>query len=111
MMARRSPAPPALPLQSEASFQAQVVKLAGRLGWKVYHTHRSEHSAAGFPDLVMVRRPRVLFAELKREDRTVTDDQQAWLDALAGCDVEAYVWRPADWPTIANIISAEWPPR
>ena len=40
----------------EADFQAQVVKLALLLGWKVYHTHDSRRSREGFPDLILIRR-------------------------------------------------------
>lgn len=58
--------------------------LALALGWRGYHTHRSQHSPAGFPDLVLVRRGRLVFAELKRQaDRyQPTPAQAAWLEDL-----------------------------
>lgn len=95
---------PKLPLQSEASFQAQVVKLAELLRYRVYHTWNSMHSTGGFPDLVLARRPRVIFAELKRQDKGPTPDQQAWLDELRACGQEAYLWKPSDWDEIARIL-------
>ena len=48
---------------TEDRWQALVVLEARARGWRVYHTHDSRRSAAGFPDLVLVRPPRVVFAE------------------------------------------------
>lgn len=109
---------------SEATFQQQVEAVAKRLGWRCYHTKFSQGSSAGFPDLVMVRGLRLVFAELKRQSETrgkVTAKQQAWLDDLeavaAGIDavrspdaspipgVEVYVWRPIDITSTPNPIA------
>jgi hypothetical protein len=97
-----------LPKQTERSFQAQVVKLAELLGWRVYHTLRSEGSAAGFPDLVLVRarhpKPRVLFIEIKAQRTPVTDDQKAWLLELRACGQEAYLFRPSSWSAVEKLL-------
>jgi hypothetical protein len=45
----------------------------------LYHTFDSQHSAAGFPDLVMARGRRLVAAELKTE-------------------------RPSDWPEIERVL-------
>ena len=90
--------------QTERAFQAEVVKLAHLLGWKTYHTWNSKHSAAGFPDLVLVRRPRVIFAELKSERGKASSDQLAWLDALEQCGQEVYQWRPSQWKLIERLL-------
>lgn len=83
------------------------------LGWRGYHTHRSQHSPAGFPDLVLVRRGYLKFAELKRQSSKAmpTPEQQAWLRDLAEVrdlvdgytsaagvtgTIGVYVWRPYD---------------
>ncbi len=87
---------PAIPKQTEASFQATILSLAKQFGWRAYHTHNSKRSPAGFPDLVLVRRPRVIFAELKTETGVLSVAQKAWLADLAGCTVESGVWRPSD---------------
>jgi len=88
---------------SERAFQTAVVELALVFGWSVYHPWMSVRSAAGFPDLVMVRPPRVVFAELKTERGRVTPAQEAWLALLRACPgVEAYLWRPADWEALAG---------
>lgn len=94
-----------LPPQPERSFADQVVQAAQLLGWRVYRTWNSQHSPAGFPDLVLVRRPRVVFAELKRQDKGPTTDQTAWLEDLRASGQEAYLWRPSDWSTIEKVLS------
>lgn len=93
-----------LPAQTERHWQRQVVQYAELMGFRVYHTFDSRRSSAGFPDLVLVRRPRVIFAELKSRRGKLTDDQRAWLLALGGCSVERYIWRPADWRDVERIL-------
>ena len=88
----------------EKPFMAQVVKLARLRAWRVYHTHDSRRSAAGFPDLVLCRPPRLIFAELKSEKAKPTIEQVAWLDALSGTGAEVSVWRPSDLDRIAWIL-------
>jgi hypothetical protein len=97
---------------SEKRFQAQVVALAQLHHWVVYHTWRSDHSAAGFPDLVLARpgregrAGRCIFAELKTDTGTVLPAQRAWLDVLGTCaGCEAYVWRPAQWSEIEQLLA------
>lgn len=89
---------------TEKQLQAAVVECARLLGWRVYHTYDSRRSEAGFPDLTMVRRGRIVFAELKTAKGRTSAMQDAWLDDLdpahGGTDgdgAEAYVWRPLDW--------------
>lgn len=88
---------------SEREFLQQVRDLGRLCGWLCYHTHNSRHSEPGFTDIVMVRPPSVLFAELKTDRGRVTPAQRTWLEALEQCPgVEAYVWRPGDWPAIVE---------
>lgn len=94
-----------LPPQSERSFQAQVVALATLLGWRSYHSWSSLHSAGGFPDLVLVRRPRVIFAELKSERGKTSADQLDWLNDLGMSGQETYIWRPSSWQEIEKVLS------
>lgn len=85
-------------VMTEAELLTNVRSAAGQLGWLVYHTHRSDRSEPGFPDLVLVRRSRAVFVELKNAKRKPTAQQRVWLKALAGVDaVEVYLWRPVDW--------------
>ena len=85
---------------TEKDFQRQVIELAELNGFLVYHTHDSRKSAKGFPDLVMARTERVVFAELKTEKGLVSREQWLWLAALPN----AYVWRPSDWNAIVKIL-------
>jgi VRR-NUC domain. len=103
---------PALAM-SEKQLQSAVIELAKTLGWKVAHFGNTmknvrrgngyvsipDRGASGFPDLVLVRRPRLVFAELKTKHNQLTEAQMDWIQQLEQVDgqVDAYVWRPADW--------------
>mgnify|MGYP000998023045 CR=1 FL=1 len=89
---------------SEKAFMAEVVKLAKREGWRVYHTHDSRKSEAGFPDLVLVRE-RIIYAELKTATGRLTAAQSNWLEAIRDTGTSAFEWRPKDWPEIVAVLS------
>jgi len=96
-----------MPRITERDFLASVRSLAELLGWRCYHTWQSVHSPAGFPDLVLVRSPRIIFAELKVGKRQLTPAQREWLNLLRECPgVEAYLWRPEDWEEIQMLLSS-----
>lgn len=81
---------------TEKVWQAQVTHIARPAGWRVYHTRFSVMSEAGFPDLCLVRPPRVLFVELKTDIGNLTTAQHEWGLLLSQCPgIEYYVWRPA----------------
>ena len=65
--------------------QTGIIDAAHTGGWLVYHTHDSRRSQKGFPDLVLVRPPQVIFAELKGPGGRVTPEQQVWIEALEDC--------------------------
>jgi len=117
----------------EADFQQQIIDLAHIYHWRVAHFRpaKTEHGwrtavsgdGAGFPDCVLVRPPRLIFAELKAEKGVVSDKQQEWLDTLRGCATplsftelgnnevliqsitpEVYLWRPAQFDEIVEIL-------
>lgn len=88
---------------SESQFQQAVVQLAQLRGWLVMHIADSRRGlGAGFPDLVLVleRTGRLLFAELKSATGRVSAEQRRWLAALQRGGHDAFVWRPADLPTV-----------
>lgn len=90
---------------SEKDFQRQVLDLARIFGWRSYHPMLSKWSERGFPDLTLVRPPRLVFAELKREKGTTTVHQDEWAHLLGGCPgVEYFLWRPADIDAIAEVL-------
>lgn len=94
---------------TEAQLQAAVVELAQLCNWRVAHFRPARTDQGwrtpvaadgkGFPDLVLVR-DRVLFVELKSGSGQLTDEQEAWLEALLLADVDIRVWRPSDWVEI-----------
>jgi hypothetical protein len=112
----------------EKDFQAQVIQLARLRGWRVAHfrpgrtLHGGWYTAVsadgvGFPDLVCVRERDgavcIIFAELKMDGRSLTDEQEAWADLLSKAthNVEYHVWRPSDWKEIENTLAPRERPR
>jgi len=95
---------------TEADLQRTVVEMAEVLGWRVFHDHDSRLNRAGLPDLILVRRCRLVFAELKRRKGRVRPEQAEWLadleqvaEASMGA-VEVYLWRPADLADIEQVL-------
>lgn len=91
---------------SEADLQSAILDLAQLRGWRCVHFRPARNKAGwrtplqgdpGWPDLTLCRPPRLLALELKSASGRVEPDQQAWLDALERCGVEARVVRPRDW--------------
>lgn len=92
----------------ERGFLFAVLQLARSSGWRAYHTHDSRRSEPGFPDVVLARAGRIVFAELKTKAGRVTAEQRGWLDALRkakGPAVSVFLWTPADWPTIETTLA------
>ena len=91
----------------ERDLQDAVVELAKLLGWRVMHQRPARtlngyrtaiQGHTGFPDLVLLRPPRLVFAELKGPRGRVGHDQELWLNGLRVVpNVEQYLWRPMDW--------------
>jgi len=95
----------------EVDWQAQVIKAVRDVhGDKalVYHTHDSRHSAAGFPDLVILLPGKLIFAELKAEGKELSEDQQAWMDGLAQVErLGWYVWQPHQMSAVLEAITED----
>ncbi len=107
---------------SERDFQEQIIDLAHLLGWRVAHFRPArtakgwrtpvEADAKGFPDLVLLRPPRLIFAELKRDGGKASSSQRDWLFELAECNAdedrfEVCLWRPSDWAEIKRALGEE----
>lgn len=109
---------------TEAEFEDAIIDLATRLGWRI-HAERPGRSEkgwrtaikgmAGYPDLTLVRGGRLVFAELKSERGRLSEEQNAWIDALvrvaeASKDdlMDVFVWRPTNWlnGTIEAVLRA-----
>jgi hypothetical protein len=103
-------------LLSESQWSGLVLELARLGGWSLrYHTWTSKRSSFGFPDWVLCKPPRLVFAELKAEAGKLSDDQEAWLAGLREVEhatrglVQAYVWRPSDYPEVVEILTGRRP--
>ena len=99
------------PILTERDFQEWFRQLAKTLGWLLYHTFRSQFSASGFPDNVLVRlepEPRLIFCELKTDDLSVSQpsvDQWMWLYILQHIPgIECYLFRPSDRDFIEELL-------
>lgn len=101
---------------TERQFQDRVIAEARLRGWLVAHfrplmNRHGKWSTAmqgdpGFPDLVMARPPRLIFAELKSDKGKTSPAQDAWLAALRGqIDAEVYLWRPDDADYITQVLA------
>jgi hypothetical protein len=103
-------------LLTESQWSGIVLELA-RLGqWQLrYHTWVSRRSPGGFPDWVLCKPPRLIFAELKSEVGKPTPEQEAWLAGLREVEaatkglVQAYLWRPSDYPEVVEILTGRQP--
>jgi hypothetical protein len=100
---------PIYPAIEEVAFLATVTELATLTGWLVYHTYDSRRSQAGFPDLVLARGDRLIFAELKTDKGRIRPAQIEWLDRLGAVassqpGISVYLWRPKDWAGIEKIL-------
>lgn len=91
---------------TEKQFQADVRRLAALTGWACFMTYRSTHSPEGWPDLTLVRPPRIVAAELKSAKGKLSESQIITLTLLSECPgVEPYCWWPADWAKIERVLA------
>ena len=81
---------------SEATLLEHCRAIARALGLLVYHTHNSQRSEPGFPDLVVVGCRGVMFRELKTHKGRLTQAQATWIDSLQRLGQDAHIWRPED---------------
>ena len=76
-----------------------------RPGWHTFHVRNSRGSDPGWPDLVLLRPPRSIYAELKTMAGRVSKSQRETLGELEACGYETYVWRPCDRDEIARVLA------
>ena len=98
---------------TEAEFQRQVTEVAVREGWDWMHIGRigkyTPNGAkgtlgTGWPDLVLVRGPRLIFAELKAQKAGITPQRQREVLSLLSQAAETHIWRPSDLPLILEVL-------
>ena len=90
--------------QTEKAFQSAVRDYARLRGWRCYCVWDPRHSPKGWPDLVLLRPPRMVVAELKSTRGRLTKEQRETLDILVACGVEAFVWWPESWDAIEKTL-------
>lgn len=99
---------------SEAEWQKKVLELARWYQWKLtYHPPdnrpgRSGHIQnvnPGFPDLILVKPPRMLAIELKSEKGIASPAQIQWLLGLEAAGVEVEVWRPSMESHVVDVLA------
>lgn len=91
---------------TERDFQRKVTDLCDYLGLFWYHNPDSRRSNAGFPDLVILGDHHLIFAELKTDRGKVTVEQARWMIRMERAGEVAFVWRPAQWPTIEAYLKS-----
>ena len=91
---------------TEKIFQSQIRELSKILHVdKYYHPFLSKWSEKGYPDITIVKVPKLIFLELKTEKGKVTEAQQEWHDLLNQCtSIEAHIVRPADFNEIVEYL-------
>lgn len=100
---------------TERDWQREVVAWAKRNGWTPVHFPNVVQARAnGWPDLVLIRVPEILVAELKREGGRLTTAQESMVRKLLACGLEVHVWYPHNRETVYSRLQrnggpAQWP--
>lgn len=84
------------PPMTEKQLSATIIHAAKECGWLIARTWLSKFSPAGEPDLRMIRQGRLVVVELKSAKGKPSEAQNEWLEAYAGCGIDAFIWRPSD---------------
>ncbi len=89
----------------ERDIQDMMEQAAGYLGWRCFHDNDSRRNNPGFPDLVCVRKGKMLALELKTEKGKLRPQQAEWIDELGKVPgVIARIVRPADIDDVIAIL-------
>jgi hypothetical protein len=104
--------PPALPVRprprkhEEADFQRQVQEMSRLHGWLDWHVLKSKGMRAGFPDLLLIRPPKLIWVELKSAKGKLTQAQAEMHEMLRDCGHTVFVWfdTPETWNEIEEIL-------
>lgn len=101
---------------SEAQWQKRVTDYAAWKGWAWIHVRPARKKddewrtpvsgplGKGWPDLLLVRRDRVVALELKSDRGKPSPEQERVLAVLSGA-VQAMVARPRDWDHIQEVLA------
>jgi hypothetical protein len=101
---------------NERQWQKIVLGMMALFSWRTAHFDASvrvvgkerrfvgDVGSKGFPDIVAVRRDRILFVELKSQKGRFQDGQKEWLHDLANAGAEVYTWRPSDYDDMQEVL-------
>ena len=93
---------------TEADLQTLIVDVAEQCGWLVFHDNDSRRNNPGFPDLALVKPPRVVFMELKSDKGTLRPEQQVWMGHLLECDtIASAVVRPEHLDLVTDYLTRQ----
>lgn len=82
---------------SEDALLAEVLKICAKHGALAFHSVESKRDIGkGYPDLTIVGRGGVLFAELKTESGHRSPMQTVWHYRLIAAGQRSVLWRPGD---------------
>jgi len=98
---------------TETEFLAQILEVAVLYGWEGAHFRPAQTARGwrtpvqgslgkGWPDLVLIRKDRLVVAELKVASN-LSPAQTHVLDTFRGV-AEVYLWRPADFAQIVETL-------
>jgi hypothetical protein len=108
----------------ESDFRRDVIRVARAFGWSIHadpDLRERLPGTPGFPDLVLAREwttttihgkqfaedtgTTLLFRELKRNGQYLSPEQDDWRLLLKGAGQDYDIWRPLDWPRIAQELT------
>jgi VRR-NUC domain len=102
---------------SEADWSRRVLDAAKLFGWRFAHFRPAQtvkgwrtamQGDKGWPDLVLLRPPRLILAELKSDTGRVSPEQSDWIAQLAEVPgLEVYIWRPSNWEIVYTTLAKE----
>lgn len=102
--------PSQLLLTCEKEWQQLVEDAASAYGWLVHHSFMS--TGAGFPDLVLLKKRRLLFVELKidngkveHEVQLLSPEQWLWGQKLLDAGHHWDIWLPINWENIQQDLN------
>lgn len=95
----------------ETTFQRRLTDLAESEGWLVSHTGKGRkyltHAAKGFPDLVLVKPPTLLFLELKDRTGKPGPEQTKWVSRIQRCtQVQAFFADQDDAEHVVSLLTS-----
>ena len=90
------------------ALQLEVFKIAVGMGWEVRPNANDGASSRDFPDMVLVKDGRLIFAYFKSPYEKITKTQQVWIIAFKRCGypVSVHIWRWSDLDDIRRLLGA-----